>query len=104
MDFTDEILRQISEMRGELHAHLSTEKVILAKAELVASAHGDADLIATRIAFINLLMEREQDRKALRKAIIEKTVIGAIWALAIYLGLAVIHELRELVRGWILLK
>lgn len=96
----DALVREIAVLSGKLDAHLENERLVLEKAQVVVTTHGAPELITSLINFVNMLMEREADRKALRKAIIEKTIIGAIWALAIYVGLAVIHELRDVVRDW----
>ena len=38
--------------------------------------------------FLDLLIEREQNRKKLSQAIIEKSMTGAIWAVLVFLAVA----------------
>lgn len=38
--------------------------------------------------FIQLLIEREEDKKRLRRAIIEKTLTSLIWSLIVFIALA----------------
>lgn len=38
--------------------------------------------------FLKLLIEREKELKSLRKAIIEKTIVGLVWAFLVFLATA----------------
>lgn len=49
-------------------------------------------------AYLKLCMERESERKKLRTAVIEKTVIGLAWALVVFLGLSSWHYVRAVMR------
>lgn len=99
-DVNDEIIG----LRDEFRAHIDAETVLFAKFEMMMAAHGALEVIPVRIAYINAMMARhaarEKDRLQLRKAIIEKTVAGVIWAVAVYLVIAVGHDLKDLIRAW----
>ena len=45
-----------------------------------------------------VMMEDLQEKKKLRRAIVEKTVAGALWMLLVWLGWAVLQQ----VKGWFL--
>lgn len=92
-DVLEHIEAEVHAVKSELEIHIEEERPIL-------EALGDPEEIRNRIAFINLWIEREQDKAKLRKAIIEKTVIGAIWALCVFVGLAVFNEVRDIVVSW----
>lgn len=49
-------------------------------------------------AYLKLCMEREQQMKDLRRAVIEKTIIGLAWATIIFLGAAAWHYVRAMVK------
>ena len=99
-DVNDEIIG----LRDEFRAHIDAETVLFAKFEMMMGAHGSIEMIPVRVAYITQMMARhelwEKDRAQLRKAIIEKTVAGVIWAVAVYLVIAVGHDLKDLIRAW----
>lgn len=39
--------------------------------------------------FIQLVIEREEDKKKLRRAIIEKTLTSLIWSLIVFIAMAI---------------
>jgi hypothetical protein len=96
-----DLLREITAMRAELQEHIATETPLLTNAVVALDALGNIEVIRVRVAFINMLIERENDRKVLRKAIIEKTVVGAVWAVLIYTVFAIGHDIRDIVKGWV---
>lgn len=44
--------------------------------------------------YLKLCLERETERKAMRRAIIEKTLIGLVWAAVVFVGVSTWHSLR----------
>jgi len=99
-DLKDEIIG----LRAEFRAHIDAETVLFAKFENMIGAHGATELIPVRVAYITQLMlrevERDKNRNALRRAIIEKTVAGVIWAILVYLAFAVGHDLKDIFHAW----
>lgn len=90
---------RMSTIDNRLEEHIKDEQPVLHSAQHLIDQHGDRDEVTARIQFINGWMEREKDRKALRKAIIEKTLVGAIWALLLYLAIAVRHDLVDWIQS-----
>lgn len=76
------------------------EEPILLKAKELLDIHGDSADMRARIAFVEAWMEREKDYAKLRRAIIEKTIVGAVWAVTIYLLVLIQQDLVAIVRGW----
>ena len=95
----DDLMREMRAMREDLQEHIETEEPVLMEARALIAAHGASALVAPRVQFINAWMEREADRKALRRAIIEKTTVAAIWAVLIYLAVMVREDLLVVIRG-----
>jgi hypothetical protein len=46
-------------------------------------------------AYINSVLQREADRAALRKAVIEKTLAGLVWAGIVWIGAYVANHWRS---------
>ena len=104
MASNEDLMRELVEMRTELRLHIQVEEPVLVQARALLEVHGSDELVRKRIAFINSWMEREQDYKQLRRAIIEKSLIVAILAIATFVIGAIGLEVREIVRGWIVHK
>lgn len=90
----EDLMRELRAMREEWGDHILP---LVGKIEDLVTMHGDPENTRARIAFVNLLLEREADRKALRKAVIEKTLAGAIWVVLGYFVVMLGHEARDLV-------
>jgi len=97
----EDLLREVTEMRVELRLHIENEAPYLEKIKDLIAAHGDAKLVLARITFINLLAEREEQRKALRRAVIEKVTVVAIVALIGYVAAVLADDFREIVKSWV---
>ena len=99
MATNEDLMHAIQEIHKKLDKHIEDEEPVLDSAKILIATHGTDEMIRSRINFVNEWMERERDRKALRRAIIEKTFTGAIWALLIYLAIVIRHDLLDIVRG-----
>ncbi|MBI4291337.1 MAG: hypothetical protein HY661_07660 [Betaproteobacteria bacterium] len=53
-------------------------------------ALGDDETVRKRMAFLDLLIKREEQKANLRTAIIQKTFVGALVAIGTYLGIEII--------------
>ena len=84
----DHLNEEIRKLRVELHENI---------APLLATVRelGLPEQVRARVQFIELLIEREKDRTKLRRAIIEKSLIGAVWALLVFLAVAVWNEIKR---------
>lgn len=90
------------------------QEILVAVAELKASVveirkildalsdGADDDVLRKRAQYLDLMIKREMDRAALRKAVIEKTIVTLIWLLVAFIGVSgfeyvksAIHEERE---------
>jgi hypothetical protein len=77
----DGILNQIKE---DIHGHVELMKEL-----------GTAEQIRARVTFVELLLEREKVKVKLHRAIIEKSLLGAVWAVVVFLIVASFNELRR---------
>ena len=103
MTDADTVLREITEMRVELRMHIKQHDESIAwmdRIKALVDAHGDTEIVRARIEFVNLLLEREEEHKRLRRAVIEKGLLVAIGAALFFLATALGHELRDVFRGW----
>jgi hypothetical protein len=82
-------------VRRELQQHILDERPLLE----VILALGTADAVRSRVLFVNLLIERELERTKLRKAIIEKTTVGAVIALLVFVGVSAWNEVVAIIRS-----
>ncbi len=81
-------------MRDEWAEHIIP---LVSKIETLLSMHGDPNETRARIAFVGVLLEREADRKKLRKAVIEKTLVGAVWVALVYMAIVIGHDIRDVI-------
>lgn len=81
----------LMEIRDRLTAHATWEEDY--RAELM-SAYPDGDANAHR-RYHEALIAREQERSALRRAIIEKSLASLVWALIVGIGIAVLDYIRN---------
>ena len=95
----EDLLREIIEIKADLKNHIQVEEPVLLEARALIVAHGSYELIGPRVAFINAWMRREEQRDALRRAIIEKTTIAAVWAIVLYVAYAIGHDIMDTLRG-----
>lgn len=86
----DALRAEISAMRAELKEHVDEEMPAL---RAMMQELGSPEQVRERRIFIELLIDRERDRRKLRVAIIEKGLLAAILALLIFTGQAIWHEL-----------
>ena len=99
------IYREVLEMRAELSAHI---RVFSDHVEGEASAMaayqewmlmaGPREAIRARLQFVEAWMEREKDRKALRRAVIEKSTIVALCAVLAYVGQLAWNDIQDVFR------
>lgn len=97
----EDLMREITAMRTEFRDHAAVAVPVLERASVLLATHGDDELVRKRIAFINSWMEREADYKLLRRAVIEKTIIAALWAILVFMAIAIGSEIRDIVRTWV---
>lgn len=86
---------QVRAMRRELNLHVAEEMPILRS---MLQELGTSEQVRQRRVFIELLIDRERDRKKLRTAIIEKSLLFAILALLVFIGTAIWHELGTAIK------
>lgn len=89
-----DIMRELRTMRIEWTEHIIP---LVGKIEELIAMHGDPIEARARIAFVGILLEREADRKRLRKAIIEKTLVGAVWVALGYMVIVVGNDIRDVI-------
>lgn len=99
-DRHDDLMEVANAIRADLRAHISEEKPILDEAKVMLATHGNPELVRARIEFINEWMEIAKERKALRRAVIEKSVVGIMWAVLVYLAFVIGHDIRDVIRSW----
>lgn len=100
MATNEDLLREIIETRTLLTEHIRSEEPVLAEAKILLDTHGNSELVRKRIDFINVMIEREQDRKALRQAIITKTTVLVLLAVLAFVIGAVWLEVKEMATTW----
>ena len=48
--------------------------------------------------YLKLCLERERDKKALRDAVIEKSLVGAVWGIIVFFGIAAWAYIKDHVK------
>ena len=86
----DLLYAEVVALRSELKEHMTEEMPVL---RALMQELGTSEQIRERRIFIEILIEREKVRMKLRAAIIQKGLLLALVALAIFIGQAVWHEL-----------
>ena len=86
----DPLRREVAEMRELLQRHVDEE---MPAVRAMMQELGKPEEVRERRIFIDLMLDRERDRKRLRTAIIEKGLLAALIAVALFVGSAVWHEL-----------
>lgn len=81
---------QVRAMRRELRDHVAEE---MPAVRVMMQELGTPEQVRERRIFIELLIDRERDRRKLRIAMIEKGLLVAIVALLIFIGTAIWHEI-----------
>ena len=89
----DYVLKEIQALREMMLERIVEENILLEKIRMLFEIHGTNELIRVRVEFVNILMAREVDRIRLRKAIIEKSLLGAVFAILAFVAVSVQHEL-----------
>lgn len=97
----EDLMMVVQGIASKLDTHINRETPVIEAARRLLDEHGEPDETRARIMFVNEWMERAKDRRALRKAIIEKTTIGAIWAILVYVAYAVGHDMKDILKAWI---
>ena len=101
MSTNEDLMREIVEVKITLQNHIIEEKPLLASARSLIETHGDNPIVTrARIQFVNEWMVAAQDRKRLRRAIIEKSLVMAIWACIVFIAVSIQHELLTIIKGW----
>lgn len=77
-------------MRRELRANVAEEMPAM---RAMMQELGSPEEVRERRIFIEILIDRERDRRKLRTATIEKSLLVAILALLVFIGTAIWHEL-----------
>lgn len=90
----EDLMRELRTMRDEWSEHIMP---LVGKIEELIAMHGDPIEARARIAFVGMLIEREADAKRLRRAVIEKTLVGAIWVALVYVAIMVGHDIRDVI-------
>lgn len=75
----------VTRLREALDAHISEEHDLI-------NELGSSDAIRARVVFVNMLIDREATREKFKRAIIEKTLLGAIWTAVVFVVVALWHE------------
>ena len=86
----DALRADVAAMRQELRAHVAEEMPAIRS---LIQELGSPDQVRERRIFIEILIDRERDRRRLRTAIIEKGLLLAIVAVLVFIGQAIINEL-----------
>ena len=56
---------------------------------------GSVERVRVQIQFVDMMIEREKDRTMLRRAIIEKSTLGALWAVLVFMAIAFFNEIKR---------
>ena len=91
----DLLYAEVVALRSELKEHMTEEMPVL---RALMQELGTSDQIRERRIFIEILIEREKARMKLKTAIIQKGLLLALVALAIFIGQAVWHELTAAIK------
>ena len=83
--------KEIKEVRVILEKHIEDESPWLN----VVHELGTAERVRAQVQFVEMLIEREKDRVKLRRAVIEKSTIGALWAVLIFVAVAIFNEIKR---------
>lgn len=70
------------------------------KVDNVLKAFPDSDIEGHR-RYHELIIEDMAERRRLRQAIKEKTISGLLWAVLVWLGYAVLHEIQRMFLKWV---
>ena len=86
----DALRADVAAMRQELREHVAEEMPAIRS---LIQELGSPEQVRERRIFIEILIDRERDRRKLRTAIIEKGLLLAIVAILVFIGQAIVHEL-----------
>ena len=100
MATNEDLMHAIQALDAKLDLHVVDEKPVLDAAKALIAAHGTDEMIRSRISFVHAWMEREADRKALRRKILESMVLWAVIFALGFIALAISTEIREIVKDW----
>lgn len=89
---------EVSDARYELREHIREEMPPL---RAMLQELGDPEDVRARRVFVEAWIEREKDRAALRKAIIEKGLLMALVAVLSFVAIAIGHELAALAKDFV---
>ena len=93
-----ELLDQIRGLRKELRDHIAEEMPVI---RAIIYELGTAEQIRERRVFIELLLDRERDRRKLRFAIIKHGTVLALVAVTVFVLRATWNEIGEVLKSMI---
>jgi hypothetical protein len=79
--FLEKISDDLHEVRQEIRDHVKWEESV-------------STVNHKRSDFVDMLIERETKRNKVRDAIIEKTITGLVWAMVVFVGVAVVTYIK----------
>ena len=88
----DALRIEVAAMRTELKAHVDEEMPAL---RTMMQELGTSEQVRERRIFIELMINRERDRRKLRIALIEKGLLLAMLAVLVFIAQAVWREVAE---------
>ena len=91
----DLLYAEVVALRRELTNHIAEEMPAI---RTIMQELGTPDQVRERRIFIEILIDRERDRKALRTAVIEKGLLLALVAILVFVGQALWHEFVQAVK------
>lgn len=86
----------INEMRAELHRHI--EERAKALEEKIADGFPNGDPRSHRLVHEGYIREAEE-RAALRKTVVERTVTGVVWAGIVFVAIAVWEYFKGIMKS-----
>jgi len=66
----------------------------------IMRAFPEGDVDGHRI-YHELIIQRTREIKSLKLAIMEKTIVGLVYAAVIFLGLCILEGLKQKIKGWL---
>jgi hypothetical protein len=86
----------IQEMRDDLHRHIDARTKELE--DMIASGFPNGDPRSHRAVHEGYIKQAE-DRAALRKTVVERTVTGVVWAGIVFVSLAILEYIKGVFRS-----
>lgn len=96
---SEELAREVSALRQELREHTARESAALEKIAEVIHELGTPDQIRIRRIFVEMMIDRETTRMAMRRKIIESGTVWALIAVGTFFAIAAWNEIVDLIRS-----